>query len=105
VRVRRAANAATALDHASQVAELTSQALFERLVATPDRQELFVAAIEAAGRATLDAKIMVLGRSMASGALSDDEGIDHELPRGTAMTGPNLRKQGVPPAESCTPLT
>jgi hypothetical protein len=51
----------------------------ERLVATPDRQELLVAALEAAGRATLEAKIRALGQSLATGALRDDDQVDREL--------------------------
>jgi hypothetical protein len=79
VRARRASNISAAVIEAGEKADLTPEALLERLVATPDRQELFAAAVEAAGRATLDTKVKALGQSLATGALGDGERVDHEL--------------------------
>jgi len=78
IRERWSANAGAAIAYGADAAGLSPEDLVERLLLSPDREELFASALEAAAHATLEAKIRALGDSLRSGAVDSDAQVEVE---------------------------
>jgi hypothetical protein len=63
------------LQMAAEATERSLDDLLERITADPKRLQLFAAAAKAAAETTLEAKIRVLGRALATGVLANDDAL------------------------------
>ena len=63
------------LQVAAEAAGRSLDDLLERITSDPRRLQLFAAATKAAAETTLEAKIRVLGRALATGALANDDAL------------------------------
>jgi hypothetical protein len=61
------------LQVAAEASDRSLDGLFERITDDPRRLQLFAAAAKAAAETTLEAKIRLLGRALATGVLANDD--------------------------------
>lgn len=73
LRQRGLERADRAVEEASQASGLPAEEAVRRLLATPAGGELLLQGLQAAAHATVEAKVKVLGKALATGALAADE--------------------------------